>query len=160
VTRIKQLSSKLLFCSAACFWMCDAASADFCALPATALVGLRIRGTEPLPRILANLTKRRRVGKVDNMPAQLITRFKDVTVDGAILELVIWKVPEPVPPSEHGYKYRAVYVVNGVRVVGFDNERGKGDHCHLDGMEMPYTFTGVDQFIEDFIAAVAARRTP
>jgi len=93
------------------------------------------------------------------VPAQLITRIKDVTADGAILELVIWRVPEPVPPTEHGYKYRAVYVVNGVRVVGFDNERGKGDHCHLDGMEMPYTFTGVDQLIEDFIEAVAARRT-
>jgi len=94
------------------------------------------------------------------MPAQLITRFKDVTADGGILELVIWKVPEPVPPTEHGYKYRAVYVVNGQRVVGFDNERGKCDHCHLDGKEMPYAFTGVDQLIEDFIAAVAARREP
>jgi len=94
------------------------------------------------------------------MPAQLITRFKDVTADGGILDLVIWKVPEPVPPTEHGYKYRAVYVVNGQRVVGFDNERGKGDHCHLDGKEMPYAFTGVDQLIEDFIAAVAARREP
>jgi len=94
------------------------------------------------------------------MPAQLITRFKDVTADGGILELVIWKVPEPVPPTEHGYKYRAVYIVNGQRVVGFDNERGKGDHCHLDGKEMPYAFTGVDQLIEDFIAAVAARREP
>lgn len=94
------------------------------------------------------------------MPAQLITRFKDVTADGGILELVIWKVPEPVPPTEHGYKYRAVYVVNGQRIVGFDNERGKGDHCHLDGKEMPYAFTGVDQLIKDFIAAVAARREP
>ena len=61
------------------------------------------------------------------MPAELITRFKDITSDGAILEVVIWKVPEPVPPTEHGYKYSAVYVVNGVRVVGFDNERGKGE---------------------------------
>ena len=94
------------------------------------------------------------------MPAELITRFKDVTADGGILELVVWKVPEPVPPTEHGYKYRAVYEVNGVRVVGFDNERGKGDHCHLDGKEIPYAFTGIDQLIEDFIAAVAARRQP
>ncbi len=51
-------------------------------------------------------------------------------------------------------------MVKGVRVVGFDNERGKGDHSHLDGIEVPYTFTGVDQLIEDFIAAVAARRAP
>ena len=93
-----------------------------------------------------------------NMSAQLITRFKDITTDGAILELVVWKVPEPVPPTEHGYKYRAVYVVNGVRVLGFDNERGKGDHCHLDGVEQPYVFSSVEQLVEDFIAAVAARR--
>ena len=110
--------------------------------------------------VLASLTTNANVGKIANILAQLITRFKDVTADGAILELVIWKVPEPVPPTEHGYKYRAVYVVNCVRVVGFDNERGKGDHCHLDGTELPYAFTGVDQLIEDFIAAVAARREP
>jgi hypothetical protein len=73
--------------------------------------------------------------------------------------MVVWRVPAPVPPTEHGFKYRAVYAKDGVRIVGFDNERGKGDHSHLDGQEMPYTFTGVDQLGEDFIAAVAARRT-
>lgn len=97
---------------------------------------------------------------IANVPAQLITRFKDVTADDPILEVVIWKVPKPVPPTDHGFKYSAVYVVEGVRIVGFDNERGKGDHCHLDGIEVPYAFTGVDQLIEDFIAAVAARRAP
>lgn len=94
------------------------------------------------------------------MSAELITRFKDIAANGAILELVVWKVPTPIPPTEHGYKYRAVYVVDGTRIVGFDNERGKGDHCHLDGVELPYTFVGVDQLIEDFISAVAARRLP
>lgn len=93
------------------------------------------------------------------MPAQLITRFKNITADGAIIQLTVWRVPKPVPPSGHGFKYSAVYVVNGVRIVGFDNERGKGDHCHLDGVEVPYTFTSVEQLVEDFIAAVAARRT-
>lgn len=100
------------------------------------------------------------VVRIANMPAQRITRFKDITADGAILELVVWKVPEPVPPTEHGYKYSAVYVVDGVRVVVFANERGKGDHRHLDGVQVPYAFTSVEQLIEDFIAAVAARRTP
>ena len=95
---------------------------------------------------------------IDNMAAQLITRIKSVNPDDSILELVVWKVPEPVPPTGHGYKYRAAYVLDGQRVVGFDNERGKGDHCHLDGKELPYRFTTVEQLIEDFIAAVAARR--
>ena len=92
------------------------------------------------------------------MKAKLFTRFKDVDPDGGIIEWVVWKVPAPVPPTEHGYKYRAVYIRNGVRIVGFDNERGKGDHCHLDGQEMPYTFNGVDQLVEDFIRAVSSRR--
>jgi hypothetical protein len=66
-----------------------------------------------------------------------------------------------VPPTDHGGKYRAVCAVDGVRVVGFDNERGKGDHCDLRGRELPYSFTMVDALVEDFIAAVdAARRTP
>lgn len=93
------------------------------------------------------------------MLAELIVRFKDVGPDGSIIEWVVWRVPEPVPPTDHGYKYRAVYVVDGVRVVGFDNERGKGDHCHLDGQEMPYEFRGVEELVEDFIRAVEARRS-
>jgi hypothetical protein len=92
------------------------------------------------------------------MPAELITRFKNITHDGGVIELVVWRVPTPIPPTEHGFKYRAVYAKDGVRIVGFDNERGKGDHCHLDGQELSYTFAGVDQLVEDFIAAVAARR--
>ena len=109
-------------------------------------------------KLFANLTTTLFVGMFDNMDAQLITRFKNVGPDGSILELVVWRVPKPVPPAKHAYKYRALYVVNGDRVVGFNNERGKGDHCHLDGKERPYRFTTVEQLVEDFIAAVAARR--
>ena len=50
------------------------------------------------------------------------------------------------------------YIVDGERVLGFDNERGKGDHCHIGGREQPYRFTTVEQLVEDFIAAVAAAR--
>jgi len=91
--------------------------------------------------------------------ARLITRFKDITPEGGVIEVVVWRVPEPVPPSEHGFKYRAAYAVGGVRVVGFDNERGKGDHCHIQGRERPYRFTSVEQLVEDFIAAVEAARS-
>ena len=92
------------------------------------------------------------------MQARLITRFKDVTPEGGVIELVVWRVPEPVPPSEHGFKYRAAYAIDGVRVIGFDNERGKGDHCHIRGAERRYVFTSVEQLIEDFIAAVDEAR--
>jgi len=95
------------------------------------------------------------------MKAELITRFKDVTPEGGVIELVVWRVPQPVPPTQHGFKYRAAYALNGVRLVGFDNERSKGDHCHVGGREHDYVFVSVEQLVEDFIAAVdAARREP
>lgn len=93
------------------------------------------------------------------MKARLITRFKDVTPEGGVIELVVWRALEPVRPSEHGFKYRAAYAIDGVRVVGFDNERGMGDHCHVRGAERRYTFVSVEQLIEDFIAAVDAARS-
>ena len=88
------------------------------------------------------------------MAAQLITAIKNINPDGSLLEIVIWKVPKPVPPTEHGYKYRAVYVVDGVRIVGFDNERGKGDHWHLGSHQRPYFFRTPETLIEDFIREV------
>ena len=96
---------------------------------------------------------------IANTKATLITEFKDVSEDGSIVQMIIWRLPVAVPPTEHGLKYRLVYVVDGVRVVGFDNERGKGDHCHLDGKELPYRFSTVEQLIEDFIKEVDKRRS-
>jgi hypothetical protein len=92
------------------------------------------------------------------MAAMLITRFKEVTAEGDIIEFVVWRVPSPVDPSRHLYKYRAVYIVDGKRVVGFDNERGKGDHKHIRGRESAYAFSTVETMIEDFIAEVDAIR--
>ncbi len=70
--------------------------------------------------------------------------------DGAIAELVIWRVPKPVLASEHSLKYSLFYGRPGLREVGYDNERGKGDHRHLQGLEVPYRFVGVEQLLEDF----------
>ena len=52
---------------------------------------------------------------VDNMGAQLITRFKNVNPNGSILELVVWRVQESVPASKHLYKSRAVKLLDGQR---------------------------------------------
>lgn len=68
-----------------------------------------------------------------------------------------WKLPCPVPPCDHAFKYRLVYSLNGERLVGFDNERGKGDHKHLDGKESVYRFVSIDQLLDDFIAEVERR---
>lgn len=106
------------------------------------------------------LTPPRCVGIIANMEAELIHSFKSVAASGEMTELVVWRLPQPVPPSTHCYKYRAAYIVERQRVIGFDNERGKGDHRHSDGQEFPYSFTTVEQLVEDFIAAIAARRKP
>jgi hypothetical protein len=88
------------------------------------------------------------------MKAQLITQFRNAFADGSLIEMVVWCVPAPVPPSEHAYKYRLVYVVDGERVVGFDNERGKGDHRHVGAVEMSYSFVSVDRVVDDFLLEV------
>lgn len=88
------------------------------------------------------------------MKAALLYRSKDVLSDGTVVEMVIWQVPEPKLGSAHLYKYRLFYGEAGVRIVGFDNEVGKGDHCHLDGKQKPYIFTDVDKLVDDFLTAV------
>ncbi|MGZ7870463.1 toxin-antitoxin system TumE family protein (plasmid) [Methylobacterium radiotolerans] len=92
------------------------------------------------------------------MNAALVIRRRVVFGDRDFAELVVWRVPLPVPPTDHGFKYRLVYIVQGRRVIGFDNERGKGDHRHDDGVEAPYHFVGVDRLLDDFIEAVEAWR--
>ena len=77
-----------------------------------------------------------------------------VAVD-AFVEVVVWRVPEPVPPSEHDFKYRLAYVVGGQCVLRYDNERGKGDHLHTEASEEPYAFSTPDQLLADFEAGVA-----
>ena len=78
--------------------------------------------------------------------------------------MVVWsrwwcgQVPEPVPPSLHGFKYRLVFARAGERVVGYDNERGKGDHKHIGALERPYPFSDVATLMNDFLADVEAFR--
>ena len=78
--------------------------------------------------------------------------------DGAIVEMVLWRVPSPVPPSIHGLKYSLFYGRPGIRQVGYDNERGKGDHRHYLDVEESYTFSTVEQLIADFWFDVTALR--
>jgi len=90
--------------------------------------------------------------------ARLLYEFKQYYDDGAMVEMVIWEVPESVPGSSHRYKYRLYFGYPGRRVIGFDNESGKGDHRHSEGKESPYDFVSVERLVEDFLAEVATRR--
>jgi len=60
------------------------------------------------------------------------------------------------PPTTHGYKYRLFFGRAGQRLVGFDNERGKGDHKHLAGAELPYVFVSIAQLLQDFRKEIEA----
>jgi hypothetical protein len=89
--------------------------------------------------------------------ARKITRTRLVVGTG-FAELVVWQVPEPIPGSAHAYKYRLAYVAGGVCRVRYDNERGKGDHRHVDGAESPYTFDSLERLLADFWRDVNDRR--
>jgi hypothetical protein len=90
--------------------------------------------------------------------ARLIIEDSGVLADGARWTIRVWLVPSPVPPSTHRYKYSLYYGYPGERVVGYDNERGKGDHKHLKGEELPYVFVSLDRLLDDFAADVETVR--
>jgi len=89
------------------------------------------------------------------MKAELIVRERRTLQGDEFAEIVIWQLPQPVPPCTHRFKYRLVYIVNGQRVVGFDNERGKGDHVHIGHRETPYAFRGIPALLADFDTEIA-----
>jgi hypothetical protein len=84
------------------------------------------------------------------MKAELLFHRRIDYDDGAIVEMVLWRVPAPVPPTGHSLKSPLFYGRPGVRGVGYDNERGKGDRRHFQGRETNYTFTTVEQLVADF----------
>ncbi len=83
---------------------------------------------------------------------------KQILPDGAIVEMVIWLLPRPLPGSRHRMKYRLFYGMRGRRLVGYDNETGKGDHRHIEDVEMSYRFTTPEQLVADFLADVRRAR--
>ena len=87
---------------------------------------------------------------MQHMRAHPLARRKEVRADGSIVEVVIWQLSEPLPPCTHRYKYRLAYVVEGVCVVRYDNERGKGDHLHVGNAESDYSFLSLERLLADF----------
>ena len=85
--------------------------------------------------------------------ADLVLRTR-MQVHRGVVEMVGWRVPQAVPPSQHNFKYRLVYLRDGVRLVGFDNERGKGDHQHKGSREVAYRFKDIETLLADFMAEV------
>ena len=82
--------------------------------------------------------------------AKLVLKQKLVFNVGAIVEQTIWQLPVRTIKRAHGLKYSLFYGYDGQRIIGYDNEHGKGDHRHYREHEEPYSFTTVEQLMADF----------
>ncbi len=91
---------------------------------------------------------------MSNIKAELLMRERRVLEVGFV-EVIVWRLPEPLSGSTHRFKYRLAYVVEDDCVLRYDNESGKGDHRHMGGKETTYAFVSVDQLLDDFLADVA-----
>jgi hypothetical protein len=72
--------------------------------------------------MLGNLTTHRIVVKISNMKAKQLVKQRVEIHDTAFAELVIWQLPQPLAGSQHTFKYRLAYVVDGQCVLRYDNE--------------------------------------
>ncbi len=97
---------------------------------------------------------------IDNMSKATKIFQRRIEFPGnCILEGVIWLLPEtPVLGSKHLYKYRLFYGCESKRDIGYDNERGKGDHRHYGEYQEFYLFSTPDKLLEDFFADVMKLR--
>ncbi len=84
------------------------------------------------------------------MKAELIRHEKIIDELENTIEIKMWKLPEPTRDKPHGYKYSLVYVVEDVRVIGYDNSEGKGDHRHIKNKTEPYGFVNLRKLAHDF----------
>lgn len=71
---------------------------------------------------------------------------------GNTIEIKIWQLARASQDKPHGLRYSFAYIVDGKRVVGYDNGEGKGDHRHYRGKEEPYLFVDIDRLFDDFYA--------
>jgi hypothetical protein len=64
------------------------------------------------------------------MKAELLLKERLSQSENCYAELVLWRVPVSIAGSAHPFKYRLAFIVEGVCVLRYDNEVGKGDHKH------------------------------
>ena len=81
-------------------------------------------------------------------------RNRKLVIGKIAIQERIWEIPQPVPGCAHGYKYSLALIVDGECVLRYDNERGKGDHCHLRDEEAAYSFVSLEALCDDFEAEV------
>jgi len=83
------------------------------------------------------------------MITRLIQHNKITDEQGNTVEIKIWTVPVS-PDKPEGFKYSLVYIVNGLRLIGYDNAEGKGHHRHRGIIEESYSFISLEKLAADF----------
>ena len=92
------------------------------------------------------------------MKATKLFHDKATLPDGSIVEMTIWQLVTANRERPHGLKYSLYYGRADKLLVGYDNERGKGDHKHIGEREMRCRFVSVEQLVADFLADVDSAR--
>jgi hypothetical protein len=87
---------------------------------------------------------------ISNMNAELLLNERHIVAENTFVEMMVWILPFFLPGSQHIFKYRLALVLDGVYVLRYDNEAGKGDHKHNGMIEIPYKFTTPERLINDF----------
>ncbi|GAA0539547.1 hypothetical protein FHS83_003724 [Rhizomicrobium palustre] len=88
------------------------------------------------------------------MRAELLLDERHILGEDVFVELVVWRLPRAAKGSAHIFKYRLALVINGICVMRYDNEPGKGDHRHIGAAEEAYDFTTPEALLEDFWSEV------
>jgi hypothetical protein len=92
------------------------------------------------------------------MSAKPLVFLKRKNADGSMIDIKIWHLPAVSSERPHGLKYSLFYGRLGERIIGYDNETGKGDHRHYREVELPYAFESVTKILSDFFDDVARER--
>jgi hypothetical protein len=88
------------------------------------------------------------------MKTELLLKQRFIMAENTFAEIVIWPLAEPPTGSAHAYKYRLAYMVDGVCILSYNNETGKGDHQHIGNHELKYHFISTEQLIDDFFSQI------
>ena len=92
------------------------------------------------------------------MLAILIESQKLILDDGAIIQIRVWRLQTATRERPHRLKYSLIYGRPGERIIGYDNEIGKGDHRHYRDREELYRFSNYETLIRDFMNDVQKER--
>ena len=92
------------------------------------------------------------------MKAALLMNERHVLDARTFVEIVVWRLDQPVRGLIHRFKYRLALVADSVCVLRYDNEAGKGDHRHIGSAEKRYNFVDPETLLEDFWNDVEAWR--